>query len=33
MSRREIVQHVVVVGLCLVAVGVLVWLSYFGPLS
>lgn len=33
MDRREVIQHVVVIGSCLIAIGVLVWLAYFGPLS
>lgn len=26
-------QHVIVIGSLLIAIGVLIWLSYFGPLS
>jgi hypothetical protein len=33
MSRREIIQHVLVIGTLLVAIAVKIWLSYFGPLS
>ncbi len=33
MDRREIIQHVIVIGVCLAAVGVLIWLAYFGPLA
>lgn len=33
MNNREKIQHTIVIGSCLIAIGVLIWLSYFGPLS
>jgi cell division septal protein FtsQ len=33
VKRGEIIQHVVVIGTLLAAAGVMIWLSYFGPLS
>lgn len=32
-SNRELYQHCVVIGACLIVASVLIWLAYFGPLA
>ncbi len=33
MERREKIRHTIVIGGLLIAAGVMIWLSYFGPLA